>query len=114
MPGDGTGSHDSNSDPNAPGGRGGVNEGGGPTDLTLKDKTTELGTKNNAGVKSKDISRALPRELVKIGKGDRKVDKSAVAPREAGGVKSTGTGGEAVWKDSLLPQEKSALKRYFK
>ena len=61
-----------------------------------------------------DISRALPRELVKIGTGSHNVDKAKVGPRDAGTVKSTGSGGEAVWRDALLPKEKSALKRYFK
>jgi hypothetical protein len=99
---------------NQPGGKGGPGEGGRPSDLTLSDKPTDLGTKNLEGVKSKDISRALPADLVKIGKGQHDIDKTKIGPREAGTVKSTGEGGEAVWKDSLLPSEKRALKRYFK
>jgi hypothetical protein len=41
------------------------------------------------------------------------VDESKVGPSDGGGTNAKGKGGDRVWKDSLLPNEKKALKKFF-
>ena len=57
----------------------------------------------------------MPGDLVGVGKGEHTVDPSAyTGPTSAGAALSEGTGGEAVWRDDLTPQERTLLKNFFK
>ncbi|MFT5906436.1 MAG: hypothetical protein ACI9E1_002044, partial [Cryomorphaceae bacterium] len=42
------------------------------------------------------------------------IDKSNSKIRSGGGTENKGAGGERVWKNSLLPEEKKAIKKFFK
>lgn len=98
-------------DGNQPG-KGGVNRGPGhaPGVLGKEGDRVEIG--GLEGIESKDLSRALPGDLLQLQDGEHDVDKSAVGPR-AGGAAAAGTGGDRVWKDSLDPDEQRALKKFF-
>jgi hypothetical protein len=95
-------------------GSGGVNRGPGAAPLVLDDRESRLGTNNQEALSNPDLSRATPADLIGIGHDKHEVDKSTVAPRHAGAAGNTGEGGEQVWKESLSPEERAVLKRYFK
>jgi hypothetical protein len=45
---------------------------------------------------------------------EHEVDLSPQQREAAGALKSSGAGGETIWKEQLTPAEKSVLKRFFK
>ena len=94
-------------------GRGGVQRGLGPAPMFLGDET-DLSTNQLEMVQNPDFSRALPGQLTGIGETQHDETQTPAEIRAAGEAKSLGQGGEAVWKESLLPSEKAVLKRYFK
>jgi hypothetical protein len=93
-------------------GQGGVTRGPGTAPLTLGDKESNLGTSNQEAVENPDLSRSAPGDLIAVGQQDHDIDKTPAGPRQAGAA-SSGTGGEQVWKESLSPDERAVLKRYF-
>jgi hypothetical protein len=89
--------------------------GGGPADLGLDDISENLHTKRVEGDSNADPSRALPGEVIAVAKGRHSVDKTTPAgPAAGGGIVSGGQGGDAVWRDSLTPDERKVLQSYFK
>ena len=95
-------------------GKGGIDRGPGAAPLFLGEQQSKLGTNNQEALSNPDLSRTTPADLIGIGNDKHEVDKSALGPRDAGAVGSTGEGGEQVWKENLAPQERAVLKRYFK
>lgn len=94
---------------------GGPGGGGGPAELTRKEHPTRLGSKTQESVANDDLSRALPGDVLATAKGEHEIDESAYGGAVAGGaVSAAGTGGEAVWTQSLDPDEQAVLQRYFK
>ena len=94
-------------------GRGGIQRGPGEAPMFYGDES-DLKTNNIEGVQNQDYSKAAPGEVLGIGQTEHEIDETRTGPREAGAVKSTGQGGDTVWRESLMPQEKAVLKRYFK
>ncbi len=94
-------------------GKGGINRGPGTAPMFFGEET-DLKTKNIEQIRNEDLSKAVPGELLGVGQTEHDIDKTKVGPREAGAVKSTGQGGDTVWRESLMPTEKAVLKRYFK
>ncbi len=94
-------------------GNGGINRGPGTAPLFFGAET-DLNTKNIEQVKNLDLSKAAPGELLGVGETEHDIDELKVGPKEAGKVKSKGQGGDTVWRESLMPEEKAVLKRYFK
>jgi len=89
--------------------------GGGPAQLGLDEQPENLHTKRLEGASNDDPSRALPGEVIAIAKGKHNVDMTAPAGVVAGGaISGVGEGGDAVWRDSLTPDEQGVLQRYFK
>lgn len=75
----------------------------------------DLGTDNLENVDNTDLSRAALGDLVGVGETEREIEEVPAGPVAGGAVSSSGTGGDAVWRDeALLPDEKALLKRYFK
>ena len=66
------------------------------------------------GLKSEDLSKSLPGDLLELKDSKHDVDKSKVGLRAGGNVDNESEGGSRVWKESLLPSEKRALKNFFK
>lgn len=62
---------------------------------------------------SKDFSRVAPGEMIGLGQAQHDDDRTSTGPQAGGAVQSQGQGGDRVWKDALLPEEKAVLKRYF-
>jgi hypothetical protein len=89
--------------------------GGGTAPLGLSNDAENLHTKRMEGASNDDASRAVPAEVLAITKGKHNVDKNAPAgPVDGGAFASEGQGGDAVWNDSLTPDEQSVLQKYFK
>ena len=94
-------------------GRGGINRGPGAAPLALGEETN-LKTNNIEGVQNNDFSKAAPGDVLGIGQTEHDIDKTKKGSQAAGGVGSVGQGGDAVWRESLMPGEKAVLKKYFK
>lgn len=94
-------------------GKGGVQRGPGHAPGVLGKEGDKVDIGALEGVESKDLSRALPGDLLQLQDGEHDVDKSAVGPRAGGAAGSTGAGGDRVWKDALDPEEQKALKKFF-
>jgi hypothetical protein len=89
--------------------------GGGPAELGLDSTSEDLHTKRLEGDSNADSRRALPGEVLAVAKGKHNVDKTLPAgPMEAGAISSAGAGGDAVWRDSLTPDDRQILESYFK
>jgi hypothetical protein len=69
---------------------------------------------NLEGLKSEDLSKSLPGDLLELKDSEHDVDKAKIGLRAGGKVDSESEGGSRVWKESLLPSEKSALKDFFR
>lgn len=95
-------------------GRGGLNRGRGDAPLTFGEEVEGLGSSRLEGVANEDFSRATVGEVLGLGETERELDKTATGPVGGGAVSSLGRGGEAVSRESLLPDEQAVLKRYFK
>ncbi|NQZ60265.1 MAG: hypothetical protein HRT88_22680, partial [Lentisphaeraceae bacterium] len=53
--------------------------------------------------------------LVSIENSKHNIDKTTFkGPAISGDTKNKGDGGDAIWKNTLLPEEQELLKRYFK
>ncbi len=97
----------------APGGFGGIKRGPGHTPLRMSKEETDLGTRNFEGVESDDVSRAGIADVLDETIREHEVDRTEIGVRAAGDIGSTGSGGDAVWRSQLLPEEKAVLKEYF-
>jgi hypothetical protein len=109
--GDGEGQCDQPGD--GPGGKGGTSRGPGHAPGVLGKESDSLKTGDLESLEAKDLSRSLPGDLLQLQDGEHDVDKSATGIRSGGGIESTGSGGDRVWRESLDPEEQRALKRFF-
>lgn len=95
-------------------GQGGVNRGPGHDPKLLGKQKDPTETGELTGIRSKDLSKAAPGDLLELQDGEHQVDRSASEVTSGGDTESTGKGGDRVWKDSLDPDEQRVLKKYFK
>ena len=96
-------------------GQGDPKRGKGDAELTVKKDETNLNTKRTEGMNPNlDPERVAPGDLLGMQDGKHRVDENAKLNADGGTINSTGDGGAAVWKESLLPSEREVLKRYFK
>jgi hypothetical protein len=99
-------------DGNGPG-NGGINRGPGHDPNILKNPKDALDVGDLAALEAKDLSRALPGDLLQLQDGKHSVDQKT-STLSSGGQAAKGAGGDRVWKESLNPDEQRALKNYFK
>lgn len=95
-------------------GAGGISRGRGDAPLFFDDKVDDLGTNNLEKVTNDDFSKAAIGEVLGLGETEREIDETTSGPVSGGAVGSAGKGGEAVSRETLLPDEQAVLKRYFK
>jgi hypothetical protein len=94
-------------------GQGGVQRGPGTAPITFGDPK-DLGTTLAERLTNDDLSRATPAELLALGLTEHDKDPTVLGSHTGGSTATTGSGGEAVWKEGgLLPEEKALLKRWF-
>lgn len=94
-------------------GNGGVSPGPGTAPLTFG-KENQLGTRNMEGVENLDLSRVAPGELISVGETEFELDKTTTGSQQAGSVSGLGQGGDAVWRESLVPAEREVLKKFYR
>lgn len=95
-------------------GRGGVNRGPGTGPLTFEKDASDLATQRLEQLESKDLSRTLPGDHLGTKDIEHQLDQSPTGPSAGGNVAAPAGGGEAVWRDQLIPSEQKVLRRYFK
>ena len=95
-------------------GRGGLNRGPGTGPLTFEQKATDLGTDQLEEIESRDLSRSLPGDHLGTRDIEHHLEKAPEGPSAGGSLAVPAGGGEAVWRDQLLPSEQKVLRRYFK
>ena len=113
---DGDGDGDGDGDNKEPGqlGKGGIDRGPGHAPGMLGDEAEKLELNKEERLKSKDLSNTLPGDLLETTEGEHDIDQSDSKVRGGGDTENKGAGGERVWKNSLLPEEKKAIKKFFK
>ena len=74
----------------------------------------DLKTNNIEGIKGKEIDRAVPGDVLGLGETEHETDQAPSIRQDGGALSNKAKGGEAVWRESLMPEEKALLKRYFK
>lgn len=111
---DGQGGNGDEGDANEGKGRGGLNRGPGTADLTFEKNATDLATTRLEQLESADLSRTLPGDHLGTKDIGHNLDKSATFPSAGGNVAAPASGGEAVWRDQLVPSEQKVLRQYFK
>ncbi|WP_353568742.1 OmpH family outer membrane protein [Haloferula sargassicola] len=94
-------------------GKGGIDRGPGEAGGVLGKEGESLKTGDLETLEAKDLSRALPGDLLQIQDGEHQVDETATTDHAGGAVGTTGSGGDRVWRESLDPDEQRALKRFF-
>ncbi len=95
-------------------GKGGINRGPGTAPGVLGRLGGDVESGDLEGLESEDLSKSLPGDLLELNDGEHEVDKTKLGIRAGGDIGNKGEGGDRVWKDSLLPAEKKALKQFFK
>lgn len=95
-------------------GKGGVTRGPGTAPGVLGELGGDVKTGDLEGLEGRDLSRSLPGDLLELRDGEHELDKSEVGIRAGGELENEGKGGDRIWKDALLPDEKKALKDFFK
>ncbi len=96
-------------------GNGEIKRGPGEAPLMLsRDGTSAEPGKNEALKSNIDGNRMALGDATGLSNGTHRVDPNAYRGQSGGAIQNAGQGGEAVWKQSLLPAEREVLKRYFK
>lgn len=95
-------------------GKGGINRGPGTDPNVLGTESEKFETGALEGLKSRDLSRTLPGDLLQLMDGEHEVREEKLGIRAGGDVAAEGEGGDRIWKDALMPDEKKALKEFFK
>lgn len=96
-------------------GKGGVTRGPGSAPLELADERTELGSERIEDVLGREPMGTEFGETIAVGIGEHDEETETFrGAQDAGAVASTGEGGELVWSQTLTPEERRVLKKYFK
>ncbi len=108
-PGDGDGDGDGP-------GKGGIQRGRGDAELTTRKEETNLNqTRTETAQTMIDPERIAPGDLLGLQDAKPNTDQQGYqGPQSGGALKSTGEGGAAVERATLVPSERAALKRFFK
>ena len=96
-------------------GMSGISRGPGSLPLSFNKAKSEIGSTKIETIKNTDISRIKFGKVMGVSSGKPDVDHSSfVDPVESGNIKASGSGGEAVWRNVVVPKERDILKQYFK
>jgi len=110
--GEGDGNDESDSEDGM--GKGGIQRGPGHAPNLLGDEADKLKLGKPEKIDPKSLEDTLPGDLLETTDGEHEIDKTDAKIRKGGNTENTGDGGERVWKNSLMPEEKKALKKFFK
>ena len=77
----------------------------------LGDKESEKQKTKIETVRNEDMNRARPGELLGTSEGEHKLEKERWKGKQTSeGTKNKGSGGDAIWKENLLPEEQELLR----
>jgi hypothetical protein len=93
-------------------GQGGVSRGPGHDPNVLRGGKDPIDVGELTGLNAEDLARAIPGDLLQLQDDKHSVDEFT-SKSAAGGAAAQGKGGERIWRDSLVPEEQRALKKYF-
>ena len=89
--------------------------GGGTAPMGLDADSENLHAKRLEGASNDDLNRALPGQVLAVTKSKPDAKNTPSTGAAAGGaISSAGAGGDAVWRESLTPDERQVLQKYFK
>ena len=92
-------------------GRGDITRGPGDGGDPLGDKESEKQKTKVEAVRNEDMNRARPGELLGTSEGEHKLEKDQWRGSQEGGkTDNQGSGGDAIWKENLLPEEQELLR----
>ncbi len=95
-------------------GDGGISRGPGTGPVGQTQRPTDLGGGVPQQISNDDLTNALPAEVLGLGIGEHDPEApSPTGPVAGGEIATTGTGGDAVWRDNLNPNERQTLQRFF-
>lgn len=95
-------------------GNGGIDRGPGTVPLTLNPNASEAGSRKTEGVSNKNLEHATFGRLLGVSDAEPQVGEKKGGLQAGGKAGSVGKGGESVWTESLKPEERDVVKRYFK
>jgi hypothetical protein len=96
-------------------GQGGANRGPASAPIDLADERTELGTTRIEDVMGHEPLGTELGETVSVGIGEHDIDTSEFRfGGNAGAIAAPGEGGALVWSQTLTPEERRVLEKYFK
>jgi len=95
------------------GGAGGVNRGGGPSDLTLQGFESHEQAQVPMTLPETQPERMQMGDLLRIREGEHDNERPEIST-QGGDLQSPGGGGEMIWRDDLLPEDANVLQDYFK
>ncbi|MBK1880781.1 hypothetical protein JIN85_00055 [Luteolibacter pohnpeiensis] len=111
--GEGQGDGDGDGKPGGENGKGGVARGPGHSPGVLGKEKDAVETGDLTGLQAKDLSNAIPGDLLQLQNGEHDVDTTPSKISSGGNTTATGSGGDRVWQDSLDPDEQRTLKKFF-
>lgn len=94
-------------------GQGGLGRGPGTNSDLYGAPSAELDSKKFEQLQSQDLSHSPPGDLLETFDGQHEIEKLPTVDG-IGGAANQGEGGDRIWKQSLLPDEKRTLKQFFK
>lgn len=94
--------------------KGGITRGPGHAPGMLGEAEDKLSMTREERLEAHDLSNTLPGDLLESTDGEHDIEETNAKIRNGGSTDNTGAGGERVWKNSLLPDEKKAIKKFFK
>jgi hypothetical protein len=95
-------------------GSGGIARGPGPAPLILMNEKSTPGTSATETLPDAALQDAQIGDIVKVEQLRQHLERGAYRGSRASGAASVGSGGEAVWRHTVTPEERALLERYFK
>jgi hypothetical protein len=93
---------------------GGPGGGGGTAPIEYGPADSDVKANKSEGVSNKNLDHASLGDIVSEGSGGPPTPEPTADATTAGGAANVGTGGDAVFRQELTPQERAVLERYFK
>ena len=84
------------------------------TNRELGEEADKYKAQAEGALRSQDLSRSVPGELIEISQGEHEVDTTSTATQAGGATDHAGRGGSTTHQSNYLPEEKRALKNFFK
>ena len=95
-------------------GQGDIQRGPGVAPQVLGEESENFRLSRIENLEAQNLTESLPGDLLQLQNGEHEVDRSGSITQSGGGIKSAGAGGDRIWKESLMPDEKKVIRNFFK